>query len=1066
MIKENVKTELEKIEFLSKSALGFLKLDFQANIYKYIAKQLKELLTESVIIISSVDKEEQQTCVEAIEGLSYLINQGIKILGKNPIGMKLDIIENRRKEILKGMLEKADGGLFDITFGQIPLKICSAIESLIQLKSIYTMGFVYNNHIYATMVLLIRKNDENFDKKIVEAFTNQASNALNRYITEQTLRENEEKYRAILKQSADSIYLMDYQTKKIIENNESFKELIGYSDEEIKELTAYDFIAHEKDDIDDKINMLIREKKIFLVNRKYIRKDGKIIDIEANISLINYGGKEVICTVSRDVSEKKKAEKSLKESEVLQSKMAANLNSLINNRFESIWSIDKNYNYIIFNDFFKKSYYDTFNIELKQGLNALNILTPELLEFWKSNYDKTFSGERVIFEFSNLVENELHYYEVTLNPIILDGKVTGVSGISVDITNRKKSNEILKINESNLKAILENSLASIWSINTNYEVQYTNEFFSNSFYYSFGKKLFKGVNLLQALPDNLKPLWKKRYDRAFNNEHFVFEDKVDIGKTYVYIEVAVNPIVVDDKVIGASFYGMNITERKKAEEMIRKSEEKFRLAFQTLPDAITISRLDNGLFVDVNQGFERMSGYTKKEVIGKTAYDLNIWFNENDRSEFTQIVNENKSIVGYETNFRTKFAEIINTSMSATIIELDDIPHILIISRDITELKKAQRELQKIAKLESIGIMAGGIAHNFKNMLANISFNISLAKYHPEKSEEYLEKLETSVEQLNALASRFQTFTTSGEPVKELVSIKNVIEEALSISSSGSHSVYKTEFAGDLFDVEIDSHQLNEVITNFIINARDSMPSGGSITIKSKNCFITEESPLQLNSGNYVRISIQDEGTGIEKELLTKIFEPFFTTKEKGNGLGLSSAYYIIEKHNGTITVESEVNKGTRFDIYLPASSEKAKLIDNEESKLIVGNSAKILYMDDNLELRENMIDLGDLLDYKVECTKNGEETIEAYKNALLNNIPFDAVILDLTIQGSPMQGDDTLKELLKIDPNVKAIVFSGHSTKPIVANYKEYGFKGRLEKPIRLKKLSKLIDKVIKDDS
>lgn len=254
-------------------------------------------------------------------------------------------------------------------------------------------------------------------------------------------------------------------------------------------------------------------------------------------------------------------ELALKESE-------ANLNSLIDNRDESIWSVDKDYNYIIFNKFFEEEYFRTFNIRLKKGLNVLKILTPELVDFWKPKYDKAFSGERIIFEFYNLVGDEQHLYEVFLSPVFSGDKVTGVTGLSVDITERKKAEKVVLESRANMAAIIENTTDSIWAIDSSYNILYVNDIFKTAFFENFSVHLLVGVNLLEALPEHLRPIWKPRYDRALNNERFQFVDEIDIGTKIIYIEVSINPIVVNDKVVGTSFFGSDVTERKVAEKMI------------------------------------------------------------------------------------------------------------------------------------------------------------------------------------------------------------------------------------------------------------------------------------------------------------------------------------------------------------------------------------------------------------------------------------------------------------------------------------------------------------------
>lgn len=383
------------------------------------------------------------------------------------------------------------------------------------------------------------------------------------------------------------------------------------------------------------------------------------------------------------------------------------------------------------------------------------------------------------------------------------------------------------------------------------------------------------------------------------------------------------------------------------------------------------------------------------------------------------------------------------------------------VTQDITERKVTEQELQKLAKLESLGLLAGGIAHNFKNILANISFNISLAKYKPESTKTYLDKMEAAIGQASALATRFQTFSTGGDPLIETISLKNVLDEALAIGLSGSEIISDLVIEDDIWNIRADARQLNEVFMNLIINAKQAMPKGGRLDISANNLYIDKDNVYLLNEGPYVKISFRDSGIGIAKEKLPKIFDPFYTNKASGTGLGLASVQLIIKKHKGAVTVNSKLNMWTQFEIYLPATDEGAKFSIDLQKQIIGGQNRRILYVDDDALLRDNIAEMGEIIDYRIDAARDGDEAIQFYKKAADSNDPYCAVILDLTLQGSNMQGEEVLKELKKINREVKAIVFSGHSTKPIVANYWEYGFVGRLDKPITIEKLSQILEKV-----
>jgi CheY-like chemotaxis protein len=290
-----------------------------------------------------------------------------------------------------------------------------------------------------------------------------------------------------------------------------------------------------------------------------------------------------------------------------------------------------------------------------------------------------------------------------------------------------------------------------------------------------------------------------------------------------------------------------------------------------------------------------------------------------------------------------------------------------------------------------------------------------------------------------------------------------VLKASCRFAVTGSNIQCEFDLPNDLLPVDIDAGQINQVINNLIINAQQAMPEGGTIHVKAENIVSSEKMAKQgliVNEGEFVRITIRDNGVGIPAENLGKIFDPYFTTKEQGSGLGLATSHSVIKKHGGYITVESTQGKETTFYIYLPASPR------NDESRRSDGKSAfkgkgKILIMDDEDMIREITGELLQNLGYQVEFAKNGSEAIDLYREAQGLGKPFDAVILDLTIPGG-MGGKEAIKGLLEIDPKIKAIVSSGYSNDPIMAEFREYGFNGVIIKPYRLTELSQTLQDVL----
>ncbi len=383
--------------------------------------------------------------------------------------------------------------------------------------------------------------------------------------------------------------------------------------------------------------------------------------------------------------------------------------------------------------------------------------------------------------------------------------------------------------------------------------------------------------------------------------------------------------------------------------------------------------------------------------------------------------------------------------------------------KEISGRERMEEELLKAQKLESIGILAGGIAHDFNNLLASILGNVSLAMLdlepdHPSFRE--LAAAEKASLRAQDLTQQLLTFSKGGAPIKRVTDIGELIREASGFALRGSRIRCDIVLAADLQLVDVDEGQISQVIHNLVLNADHAMPSGGTVTIRSENVLIGEQNGLPLAAGDYVRISVEDKGVGISKDHIGKIFDPYFTTKQKGSGLGLAMTYSIIRKHGGHVAVESTLGMGTIFHVYLPAAQQEMTPRKAETSGIRRGSGA-ILVMDDEAEVRETTGNILKRLGYVVAFARDGEETVDMFLKARESGSPYNLVIMDLTVPGA-MGGKEAIKKLLQIDPQVKAIVSSGYSNDPIMAEFRQHGFSGVVTKPFRLKDLSEEVARVL----
>jgi signal transduction histidine kinase/CheY-like chemotaxis protein len=385
------------------------------------------------------------------------------------------------------------------------------------------------------------------------------------------------------------------------------------------------------------------------------------------------------------------------------------------------------------------------------------------------------------------------------------------------------------------------------------------------------------------------------------------------------------------------------------------------------------------------------------------------------------------------------------------------------LKREIVERQRAEEDLLKMAKLESIGILAGGIAHDFNNILTAIQGNVSLAKLASKPRDKvymWLTEAEKASTRAKDLTQQLLTFSRGGEPVRKASHIAGIVRDSCEFALRGSSVCCEFSIPEEVWTVNADEGQIGQVISNLVINAHQAMPQGGVIDVTVDHSEVGPEHGLPIPAGDYVRISIEDHGCGIPEEHLSKIFDPYFTTKEKGSGLGLATSYSIIKKHDGLIAVDSAPGLGTTFDVYLPRSYDEATVPERSKMKLVTG-SAKILLMDDEQAIGELAKEMLSMLGYDVDVANEGSEAVERYRKAWKTSDPYDLLILDLTVPGG-MGGKEVIEILGRSDPKIKAIVSSGYSNDPIMANYKQHGFTGVVSKPYTVQELCKAVNQAL----
>jgi len=511
--------------------------------------------------------------------------------------------------------------------------------------------------------------------------------------------------------------------------------------------------------------------------------------------------------------------------------------------------------------------------------------------------------------------------------------------------------------------------------------------------------------------------------------------------------------------------------RKKTEEMLATERERLAVTLRSIGDGVIATDAE-GEVVLINEVAESLTGWAEEEAVGKSLSEIFHIINEDTREQCENPVDkilQTDGIIGLANSTilisRDGIERLIADSGSPIRDRDGSIIGVVVVFRDVTERRRIEQGIMRAQKLESIAVLAGGIAHDFNNLLTGILGNISLARMYtdPDKISERLLEAEKASLRGEELTRQLLTFSRGGTSFKETSSIAEILKDSAILKLRGSNIRSEFSISDNLWQVEVDPEQISQVINSIVINAQQAMPQGGIIRIQAENVIVEAGDAIPLKGGEYVRIFIQDQGIGIPKEHLGRIFDPYFTTKQKGSGLGLAASYFIIRNHGGYIAAESQVGVGTTFYIYLPASPGEIPIeipIESKEAedKLVTGEG-RILVMDDDEFIRELASDMLTGIGYKVTVAKDGAEAIRRYKNARESGNPFDLVIIDLIVRDG-VEGEETIRNLIEIDPEVKAIASSGYSNDPIIVNFREYGFSGVITKPYKVRELSKVLRK------
>lgn len=645
--------------------------------------------------------------------------------------------------------------------------------------------------------------------------------------------------------------------------------------------------------------------------------------------------------------------------------------------------------------------------------------------------------------------------QVNASPLLNDaGEPTGAVAVLFDITERHDREQALRRSEEEFRAMFELESVGTASAIEGRLARVNGKFCEIT---GFSEKELLGRSVLDFLPPEDAEQERSCYEKLLRGELANYETEKrfvrgDGRETRVHVHVraltggrAVATVrdVTDERRLEAEW----------AAALSKLSEETRRLSMtlESIADGVIAVNAD-GRIVTINRVACDLTGCAHGDALGRVMHDICCFADANSvcvcsqwlaaGSAVTKDIPEGTSMLvkksGAKRHVGGTVAYIVNAVGTAGLV---------IVFRDIAEQCEREEQQLKSQKLEALGILAGGIAHDFNNILTALFGNIQLARLshplgHPAQSS--LREAEQAVERARGLSQQLLTFAKGGAPIRKTGSIAELLIEATTLVLHATNIEREFKIAPGLWRLKFDEGQMSRVFHNIAINAQQAMPAGGRFRVEANNLTLSSGNRFDLPPGRYVELRFKDWGGGIAPEHRARIFDPFFTTKGTGSGLGLSTAYSIVKRHEGCITVNSKLGRGSTFIICLPADDADAHSDRPQEGRAVGG---RVLVMDDDAAVRQVASGLLRWLGYETKTANDGEEAVREYEHARREGAPFTAVILDLTVPGG-MGGVECLHRLKAIDPEVRALVSSGYSNDPIMAGYREQGFAGVVSKP------------------
>jgi len=921
-----------------------------------------------------------------------------------------------------------------------------------------------------------------------------------RIATEEALRENEVRYRRLFEDNPNPMWVYDRDNYKMLAVNSSALRHYGYVEAEFLNLTIFDICPPSE-------LPKLRERLAEAQNGIPVpgvwtncRKDGQPMLMRIRANSHEFAGRKAVLVLAEDVTARHEAEERLRASE-------QRYRNLFENAAEGVYETSVNGEFRAVNPALARL------LGYASPQHLIERVRSAAIDFYvdptrRDDFFRILGGGDAVTGFESEVrraDGSIRWISENARAIRDEnGNINLLEGFVSDITERKRAESVIRASEERYRVLFENSPVAIIEHDFRPLAAWLKQLRASgvrdlaAYLDQYPQEMGVGFDRIPLVGVNEEAVRlaraRSKKELMENLDRVLTEDALSLrrpaflavweGRQEIEGEITIRaldgsqrrtflrwwlPSLEGGEVEWTQIVLLDLTAMRTAEAALAAERERLRVTLRAMAEALVTTDM-NGVVQFVNDAAERLTGWSAGAAIDRSLDEVLQLRHEKTKAPVTIPVS--RAISEYRVVEFPLQTTLVSRQGSVCVIDgrcapMHDVGGqaigAVIVFRDVTERARLEAELLRSSKLEAVGILAGGIAHDFNNILTVVMGNVTLAMLDSvvmEAAGRWLSEAERGVMRARDLTQQLLTFAKGGDPVRKAVHLPEFVREAAEFALHGSKVRCEFSNQADLWAADVDKGQIGQVVQNLVINAVQAMPEGGFVRIALKNEKIDSGSPRALANGHYVFLSIADTGLGIRAEHLSRIFDPYFTTKQSGSGLGLATVYSIIRKHQGHIEVESELGRGTRFNIWLPAAPD-AKPVEVKVAEKVERLSGRVLFMDDEETIRMLAVALLTRLGLEVTAVSDGAEALKRYEEARDEGKPYRLVIMDLTVPGG-MGGLEAMQALLKIDPQVRAIVSSGYSSDPVLASYRSHGFRGMVPKPYRFADLARTINTVL----